>query len=154
MPTLSIHTSIGRLCAREEDGAIVRLDWGSCPAENATPLLVETRRQLLDYFAGRRCEFDLPLSAAGTAFQQKVFGAMLAIPYGETRSYGELAKMLQTAARAVGGACGANPIAILIPCHRVVGAAGQLTGYSGGGGVDTKARLLEFEREQAMQRAA
>ena len=102
--------------------------------------------QLAEYFAGRRRSFDLPLDRRGTPFQLAVWDAVAAIPYGETRSYGELARALgrPAASRAVGAANGANPLPIVIPCHRVVGATGRLTGYAGG--LATKRLLLELER--------
>ena len=108
-------------------------------------VLVETERQLNEYFAGKRREFSLPLDMRGTRFQKNVWDALLAIPFGETRSYGELAKKLgnPTASRAVGAANGRNPISIVVPCHRVIGASGKLTGFAGG--LDVKARLLELE---------
>lgn len=103
--------------------------------------------QLDEYFAGRRIEFDLPFTLAGTEFQRRVWAALCEIPYGETISYGELANRLDrpTASRAVGLANGKNPIGIIVPCHRVVGSAGDLTGY--GGGLTRKQFLLDFERE-------
>ncbi|MEU0137601.1 methylated-DNA--[protein]-cysteine S-methyltransferase [Streptomyces sp. NPDC006296] len=106
----------------------------------------ETVRQLNAYFAGERTEFDLPLDLAGTPFQRSVWAELVRIPYGETRSYGELAENLGKpgASRAVGLANGRNPIGIIVPCHRVIGASGSLTGY--GGGLDRKQRLLAFER--------
>ncbi|MFD9855168.1 methylated-DNA--[protein]-cysteine S-methyltransferase [[Kitasatospora] papulosa] len=106
----------------------------------------ETVRQLDAYFAGELTEFDLPLSLAGTPFQRSVWAELVRIPYGETRSYGELAENLGKpgASRAVGLANGRNPVGIIVPCHRVVGASGSLTGY--GGGLDRKQRLLAFER--------
>jgi len=109
-------------------------------------VLVETERQLREYFAGARRVFDLPLDMRGTRFQRDVWEALLAIPFGETRSYGELARRLgnPTASRAVGAANGRNPISIVVPCHRVVGSSGKLTGFAGG--LDAKARLLELER--------
>lgn len=102
--------------------------------------------QLRGYFAGKRREFDVPLSPEGTPFQLKVWRALLGIPYGETLSYGELARRIRKpgAARAVGAANGDNPIAIIVPCHRVIGANGSLTGY--GGGLGIKQQLLELER--------
>lgn len=105
----------------------------------------EVIRQLDAYFAGELTEFDLPLRLAGTPFQQSVWAELLKIPYGETRSYGELAEQLGKpgASRAVGLANGKNPVSIVVPCHRVIGASGSLTGY--GGGVDRKQRLLAFE---------
>jgi methylated-DNA-[protein]-cysteine S-methyltransferase len=103
--------------------------------------------QLDEYFAGRRTEFDLPITLAGTEFQRRVWAALCEIPYGETISYGELANRLgrPTASRAVGLANGKNPIGIIVPCHRVVGSTGDLTGY--GGGLTRKQFLLDFERE-------
>ncbi|WFB06800.1 methylated-DNA--[protein]-cysteine S-methyltransferase [Streptomyces sp. LX-29] len=105
----------------------------------------ETIRQLELYFSGELTEFDLPLHLAGTPFQHRVWAELQHIPYGETISYGELAERLgqPTAARAVGLANGRNPVSIIVPCHRVVGASGSLTGY--GGGLDRKRRLLAFE---------
>ena len=102
--------------------------------------------QLQDYFAGRRRQFDLPLAPAGTPFQQRVWRALLDVPYGETISYGELASRIgqRTASRAVGLANGSNPLPIVIPCHRVIGASGKLTGY--GGGLPIKQQLLRLER--------
>ncbi len=110
------------------------------------PVLNETERQLGEYFKGRRKIFDLPLDFAGTGFQQSVWKALLKIPYGQTRSYGELAKQLGNAkaVRAVGAANGRNPISIVAPCHRVIGASGKLTGFAGG--LQAKAFLLQLER--------
>lgn len=111
-----------------------------------TPLLREAGRQLAAYADGRLRAFDLPLAPCGTSFQHAVWRALLDIPFGQTRSYGEVAASLgrPRAARAVGMACHRNPVAIIIPCHRVIGASGQLTGYAGG--LDIKARLLALER--------
>lgn len=111
------------------------------------PLLCETERQLGEYFAGARTAFDVPLSFAGSDFQQRVWRALLTIPFGETRSYGEMARQLgnPAASRAVGAANGRNPISIIAPCHRVVGSTGKLTGFAGG--LDAKAYLLDMERQ-------
>jgi methylated-DNA-[protein]-cysteine S-methyltransferase len=108
-------------------------------------LLAPARAQLTEYFAGERTAFDLELRPAGGRFQRRVWDALLEIPYGETTSYGELARGLgaPTAARAVGAANGANPLAIVVPCHRVIGASGALTGYAGG--LDCKRALLDLE---------
>ena len=105
--------------------------------------------QLTAYFAGELTDFDIELDLRGTEFQQRVWKALLTIPYGETRSYGEIAEQIGApgSARAVGWANGHNPIAIVIPCHRVIGASGSLTGY--GGGLDRKRRLLELEKKRA-----
>jgi methylated-DNA-[protein]-cysteine S-methyltransferase len=102
------------------------------------------REQLDAYFAGELIRFDLPLHARGTPFEQRVWDALVTIPYGETVSYGELAGELGSAARAVGRANARNPLAIVVPCHRVIGANGKLTGYAGG--LDVKRALLELER--------
>jgi len=110
-------------------------------------VLVAARTQLGEYFARERRVFDLPLAAAGTAFQQRVWTALLDIPYGVTASYGDIARRLGlplTASRAVGLANGSNPVSIVVPCHRVIGADGSLTGY--GGGLDRKRYLLDLER--------
>ena len=148
MPQLSFHSPLGELTITEEDGAIVALDWGRGRDQTETPLLRLAREQLHDYFDGCRTAFDLPLAPAGTPFRQKVWQAMLAIPVGETRSYADLARALASAPRAVGQACGDNPIPILIPCHRVVAANGSLGGYSGAEGPTTKRFLLDLERRQ------
>ena len=102
------------------------------------------RQQLDEYFAGTRTTFDVPLSSHGTPFEQRVWAALRAIPYGETRTYGELARELGSSARAVGRANGRNPISIVVPCHRVVGADGSLTGYAGG--LEAKRALLDHEQ--------
>lgn len=111
----------------------------------AARIVRETKRQLADYFAGRRQEFDVPLAPDGTAFQRAVWKALAEVPYGQTISYAELARRMRRprAVRAVGAANGANPIPIILPCHRIVGADGTLTGY--GGGLETKRRLLSLE---------
>lgn len=112
-------------------------------------MLARAAAQLAAYFAGERRDFDLPLAPQGTPFQQRVWDALLAIPYGAVRSYGDVARAIgrPAASRAVGAANGRNPIAIIVPCHRVIGASGQLTGY--GGGLPTKRWLLEHEQRHA-----
>lgn len=146
------------------DGALVRVGWledaeeasaGEASAEATSEtgpeddVSRETSRQLKAYFAGELTEFDLPIRfERGTEFERAVWQAMLEIPYGETRTYGDLAHATQAIARAVGTACGRNPIPIVVPCHRVVGAGGTLVGFSGGKGVETKSWLLDFERGQ------
>lgn len=123
-----------------------RVRLGAMTEKADHPVLVETERQLGEYFAGDRRSFDVPLSFAGTDFQKRVWAALLAIPFGETRSYGEIADQLGSpgASRAVGAANGRNPISIIAPCHRVVGSNGKLTGFAGG--LEAKAFLLELER--------
>ncbi|MBF0355431.1 MAG: methylated-DNA--[protein]-cysteine S-methyltransferase [Alphaproteobacteria bacterium] len=145
MTQLSFHSAIGDLTLTEEDGHLVSLDWGWARDQASTLLLEKAKRQVLDYLAAKRNHFDLPLAPAGTVFQKRVWKAMCAIPFGRTKTYGELADKLKSAPRAVGGACGKNPIPIIIPCHRILGAHGQLGGYSGEGGTDTKRRLLTLE---------
>ena len=115
-------------------------------AEDAThPILLDAERQLEQYFAGRRKIFDLALDVSGTEFQKKVWRALLAIPYGETRTYAEIAREIghPTAVRAVGAANGRNPLSIVAPCHRVIGSTGALTGFAGG--LAMKAQLLRLE---------
>jgi methylated-DNA-[protein]-cysteine S-methyltransferase len=109
------------------------------------PVLVETEQQLGEYFAGKRKTFSIALDLRGTQFQKDVWEALLAIPFGETRSYGQIAKQLGNprATRAVGAANGRNPVSIIVPCHRVIGSSGKLTGF--GGGLETKAHLLSLE---------
>nr|WP_243403572.1 methylated-DNA--[protein]-cysteine S-methyltransferase [Shimia abyssi] len=130
----------------DDDGAIVRLEWGGARGEcDDTPVLRAAERQLRAYFSGELDVFDLPLRVEGTEFQRAVCAAMSAIPIGYTRTYGEIAKELGAMPQAVGQACGGNPIPIIIPCHRVMGAKG-LTGFSGAGGVESKVWLLRHER--------
>jgi methylated-DNA-[protein]-cysteine S-methyltransferase len=144
MNSLSMLSPVGALVVEEDDGAIVAIRWASAPAGNGSPLLAETARQLDAYFAGQLHDFDLPLRPEGSAFELSVWDQMRQIPRGETRTYGELAAALGSAPRAIGGACGKNPIPVIIPCHRVLGKTG-LGGYSGEGGLDTKRKLLALE---------
>ena len=142
-----INTPLGPLAICEEDGAICAIDFTEgelCPP--ATPLLQEAARQLTAYFDGTLTDFDLPIRMEGTAFRLQCWQALRTIPYGETISYGEQARRIGNprAVRAVGGANHHNPISIVVPCHRVIGADGSLTGY--GGGVDKKAWLLMHEQ--------
>ena len=151
MPTFCvILTPIGHLRICEEDGAIRAIDFTAdalCPP--TTPLLSEATRQLTAYFDGMLMEFTLPIRLEGTPFRMQCWHALQTIPYGETISYGEQAKRIGNpkAVRAVGGANHHNPISIVVPCHRVIGADGTLTGY--GGGMDKKAWLLEHEKQHA-----
>ena len=150
MNSLSISSPIGNLVIDEADDAIVSIRWADEQAGNGSPLLVEAARQLDAYFAGKLSEFDLPLRPAGTKFETRVWDAMQDIPYGETRCYGDLAATTHSAPRAVGRACGRNPIPIVIPCHRVLG-KGWMGGYSGSGGLTTKQALLALEGALAAQ---
>jgi methylated-DNA-[protein]-cysteine S-methyltransferase len=142
--SIAIDSRVGRLTITATSKAIAGIGWGGEPRGAETILLAEARHQLDAYFAGRLKEFDLPLTAHGSLFDQRVWRAMQCIPYGETRRYGELALELGSAPRAIGGACGRNPIPIVIPCHRIVGRPG-LGGYSGGAGLPTKRSLLQLE---------
>jgi methylated-DNA-[protein]-cysteine S-methyltransferase len=144
MNSLSISGPVGNLVLVEDADAIVAVHWGEGRGGNGSPLLTEAARQLDDYFAGKLTAFDLPLRPAGSPFEQRVWAAMQDIPYGKTRSYGDLAGATDSAPRAVGRACGRNPIPIIIPCHRVLG-KGWMGGYSGAGGLKTKQVLLTLE---------
>lgn len=144
MIEIAVDTQFGRLGITEQDGAITGLDWDGTDQGAPTDLLREAARQLRAYAAGELEKFDLPLRITGSDFQRAVCDAMLAIPFGYTRTYGEIAADLGVPAQAVGGACGGNPIPVIIPCHRVMGARG-LTGFSGKGGVETKVALLRHE---------
>lgn len=143
---LSFNAPIGPLTVFAEQGALIVIEAGRVPGPGSDdPLLIEARRQLDAYFDGKLTDFDLPLNPGGTTRQREVWAAMAKIPYGETRTYGALAKDVGSVARAVGGACGANPLPIAIPCHRVLGAGGAIGGYSFADGPDTKRRLLALE---------
>lgn len=135
----------GLFMAEHKHGPEIGGDWQQ---EDHTTPFPETRQQLTAYFAGQRTTFDLPLALRGTQFQQRVWTALTGIPYGQTVSYGELAQRLgqPNASRAVGLANGRNPISIIVPCHRVIGANGKLTGY--GGGIGRKEALLALERQR------
>lgn len=147
MPFVSLLSPFGPLTLFEEEGALVALEWGRAPADGAaeTPLLRAARRQLDGYFDGAVLRFTVPLRPAGTPFQQRVWSRLAAIPYGRTEPYGALARDLGTGPRALAGACGANPLPIVVPCHRVVAAGRALGGYSGFGGIETKRALLRLE---------
>ena len=146
---------IGPLTLVEEDGALAAVrfhpdlprDAASFALPSTTPLLRQAAAELQEYFAGQRRQFTVPLAPKGTPFQQKVWKALQEIPYGETRSYKEIAIAAgnEKACRAVGMANNRNPLPIFIPCHRVVGSDGKLVGYAGG--LDVKTFLLELEKE-------
>ncbi len=143
-----LETIVGRLYIVEEDGCLVEVGGGSpklgdCLQE--TGVLQKAVIQLREYFAGERCEFDIPICGKGTEFQRKVWKALCDIPYGETRTYGQIAAAVgkPKACRAVGGACNRNPIMIVVPCHRVIGGNGKLVGF--GGGLAMKEKLLSLE---------
>ena len=157
-----LDTPIGELLLAGQDGALSMIGFpkGSMRREpeadwifNETQMS-DARQQLREYFSGERRDFDLPLKLSGTEFQVSVLEALQGIPYGETTSYGALARQLGNpqASRAVGAANGRNPLAIVIPCHRVIGSTGKLTGYAGG--LDIKEALLDFERRNTPQSGA
>lgn len=131
-----------------------RVRLGAMQEENNHPVLLETERQLTEYFAGKRNRFELELDFSGTEFQKKVWEALLTIPFGETRSYSDIAVQIGNAkaVRAVGAANGKNPISIIAPCHRVIGASGDLTGFAGG--LRTKQMLLVLECSDLLRAAA
>jgi methylated-DNA-[protein]-cysteine S-methyltransferase len=143
--TMSVNTPVGPLTLVERDAAIVAVHWGKAKREDETPLLAAAKAQLDGYFFCGLKNFELPLAPSGTDFDKQVWRAMQEIPYGRTRTYGEIATALGGMARDVGGACGRNPIPIIIPCHRVVGANGAMIGYSGGARVESKVALLALE---------
>jgi methylated-DNA-[protein]-cysteine S-methyltransferase len=146
---LTVRSPVGALTLFEQAGAITLLVWAAGDRirnVRPTPLLAAAQTQLEAFFDGRHDRFHLPLAPEGSPFQQSVWQAISEIPAGKTETYGALARRINSSPRAVGGACGANPIPIIIPCHRVVGADGRLSGYSGRGGLATKKRLLDLER--------
>ena len=144
MPTALVESPLGPLTVTETGGAITALNWGGEAQGRETGLLAEARAQLTAYFDHRLEEFDLPLHIEGSDFQSRVCAAMSEIPFGETRTYGALAGQLGAPAQAIGVACGGNPIPVIIPCHRVLG-ADNLGGFSAPGGVETKVALLRHE---------
>lgn len=152
--TMFIETSLGLIGISETDGFITELffakDNQEISGEQKTPLLEKAEKQITEYLDGTCKLFDLPLSSEGTEFQKTVWEALRRIPYGETRSYKQVAEMIGQpgASRAVGMANNKNPILILTPCHRVVGSDGKLAGYAAG--LETKEKLLELERAGAL----
>lgn len=144
MYAAGVMTPLGALRIESDGAAITGVSWRAVATEDDRPELRAAKAQLAAYFDGDLTVFDLPLSVAGSAFQRHACAAMLDIPFGETRTYGDLAKDLDAPAQAVGAACGGNPIPVIIPCHRVLGANG-LGGYSGAGGIETKVALLRHE---------
>ena len=143
-----IETPVGLMRLTEENGKLIGLDHAE-KAEYAdiSPLLTEAEKQVKEYFAGTRKDFSLPIELRGTGFQKKVWEALREIPYGETRSYRWIAEKIGNpkATRAVGGANHRNPLMLIVPCHRCIGANGSLTGF--GGGLPMKEALLELEKK-------
>ena len=148
-----MESPIGGLRIHASAGLLTAIDFGATnPRKQRAidPLLDRAEQQLSEYFAGERTEFDLPLASEGSEFQKKVWAELQRIPYGETASYGDIARRLgyePVISRAVGAANGANPIAVFLPCHRVIGADGSLTGY--GGGLELKQALLSLESRES-----
>ena len=152
MPAFTMQSPIGLLTIEETDGAITALRFGGeTVSPPPTPLLQRAAQQLTEYFAARRRRFDLPLRPQGTAFQQAAWSALCDIPYGQTRTYAQQAAAIghPKACRAVGMANHCNPLPLFIPCHRVIGAGGKLTGYAGG--LAIKRFLLELEQASASE---
>jgi methylated-DNA-[protein]-cysteine S-methyltransferase len=143
--TLTLATDGKALTGLQMAPATIERDW---KRDDRAPVLREAKKQLAEYFSGARTRFDLPLAPEGTPFQLKVWEALREIPYGETRSYADIAQYVGSPKgfRAVGLANGRNPIAVIVPCHRVIGADGSLTGF--GGGLPRKKKLLELERRE------
>jgi methylated-DNA-[protein]-cysteine S-methyltransferase len=151
----TINSPVGKLKLIASDKGLVAVLWekekpnrvrlDEIERKASHPILLKTERQIAEYFAGKRRSFSIPIEMIGTSFQKQVWDALLAIPFGETTTYGELAKRVGRphAARAVGAASGKNPLSIILPCHRVVGSTGKLTGFAGG--LDAKTRLLKLE---------
>lgn len=152
MKTAMYHSPFGNMELSYEEGAVTALKMAGKEAEGKAPegLALKVFRELDEYFQGRRKTFDFPCHTQGTAFQEKVWAALREIPYGETRSYRDIAEAIghPKAYRAVGMANNANPLFIIIPCHRVIGADGSLTGY--GGGLSMKKALLMLEKKQGI----
>lgn len=155
---LYMHSPVGRLKLVAHETALVAVLWQNENPKRVRlaelveqpdhPILLQTQQQLQEYFAGTRQQFDVALDFAGTEFQKQVWQALLDIPYGETRSYKQIAEQLGNpkAVRAVGAANGKNPISIIVPCHRVIGSSGKLVGFAGG--LDNKDILLKIEQLQ------
>ncbi|MEO0753085.1 MAG: methylated-DNA--[protein]-cysteine S-methyltransferase [Pseudomonadota bacterium] len=140
----SVATPVGDITVVSRAGAITRVEWRAAKEQSQAPELIEACAQLSGYFAGTLTEFDVPLDVQGSKAQREVCAQMAAIPFGHTLTYGDIAGHVGLPAQAVGAACGGNPIPVIIPCHRVLGAR-SLGGFSGGVGIDTKVWLLRHE---------
>jgi methylated-DNA-[protein]-cysteine S-methyltransferase len=149
MSIIYVESPVGRLALEADGDTLTGVRWTSAAEhskdEKATPVLREARRQLDQYFRRKLQRFDLPLAGRGTPFQQSVWKMMRAIPFGETATYGGMAMALGSGPRAVGMACGRNPLPIVVPCHRVLASGGKEGGFSGGQGLPTKRKLLALE---------
>lgn len=141
----TVASPLGPLTLVARDGALTELRWGRAAREDESNLMTRASAALAAYFAGELRDFDLPVAPEGTAHDRKVWRAMRNIPAGQTRTYGEVARAIGSGPRAVGTACGRNPVPIVVPCHRIVAANGAIGGYSGQGGPETKRFLLELE---------
>jgi methylated-DNA-[protein]-cysteine S-methyltransferase len=144
MSRAALGTPLGPVWVEARNGAICASGWGEADRSPDDPLLAKALEQLKAYFAGQSQDFDLPLSHGRVGLQAKVLAALATIPFGKTRTYGDLSKEIGAPAQAIGQACGANPLPILIPCHRVLGASG-LGGFSAPGGVEAKVWLLRHK---------
>ena len=142
--SFTVDTPVGSLGFDATDAGITRMHWGGVGNLGPSPLAELIEDEVNQYFAGKLTKFIIPLAPLGSTFQLAFYDALCAITYGETRTYGDLARELNVSAQAIGQACGANPIAIIIPCHRVLAADG-LGGFSGAGGVESKVQLLKLE---------
>ena len=149
MDILDIQSPIGALRLHGDGTAIIKLEWVARISKTSDDkILNAAARELINYFTGKSNSFTVPLRPEGSAFQQSVWHMMQKIPAGKTMSYGQVAAKLKSGARAVGTACGKNPIPIIIPCHRIVGTGGAMGGYSGRGGEKTKQFLLDLENQR------
>ncbi len=146
-----LNTPTGHIVISADTAGVCDIHWEKQAKQSATPTAQEEAlaTQLEEYFNGTRQTFEAPLNLAGTPFCKKVWQELLNIPYGQTVTYGELAKKINSSPRAVGRAVGTNPCPIVVPCHRVMGANGALTGFSGGDGISTKQKLLDLEQAHA-----
>ena len=142
---LTLNSPLGPITVRESGGAITSVSFAPSTEQRETPLVAAAKVQLDAYFYCGLKHFELPLAPVGTEFNRRVWELLESIPYGHTLTYGEVAKRLGGDARSVGGACGANPIPIIIPCPRILGQGGTMVGYSGGNGPETKRFLLQLE---------
>ena len=145
--SLSLSSSVGWITLFETSNKIIALEWGQVKTQTRSPTLITAKTEIIEYLNNERKEFSIPLNPTGTNFQESVWAIIAKIPYGQTRTYGEIANQLNSAPRPIGGACHANPIPILIPCHRVIGANNKLTGFSGAFGVQTKQSLIKLETQ-------
>ncbi|MDE0812058.1 MAG: methylated-DNA--[protein]-cysteine S-methyltransferase [Alphaproteobacteria bacterium] len=152
MGTRILDTPLGALILQSNNSAITRVSWADhgnpMPSGQSDSICDFAAKELQFYFLGRLKTFSVPVSLDGSSLQIKVWGLMANIPFGEVLTYGDVARDVGSGPQAVGRACGQNPIPVIIPCHRIVGAGGKLTGFSGGAGIETKAFLLDHESGQ------